>query len=1182
MYLSKLEIFGFKSFAQKMNLTFDEGLTAIVGPNGCGKTNVVDAIRWALGEQRPTTLRSDKMEDVIFNGTKSRKPLNVAEVSITIENTKGILPTEYSEVTITRRVFRSGESEYYLNKTLCRLKDIRDLFMDTGMGSDAYSVIELKMVESILSDNSDERRRLFEESAGVTKYKYRRKEAARRLDVVRQDLMRVNDIIRGVEKAVNSLERQAQKAEKYNELVKQLQEMEIELLNREYSSVVLKIDPLAQQLTVAVDEKNRLEVEVKQEEALLDVLRQESEELERQLAVTQEDLVSRQSAIHELEQHRATTQERKRSLVSNIERFEREKIELSQQRVELEKKQTELVQSLGLLQAKISSAEGIYVQKKNQLDEFEIQLNSKRTELKANQDQVIALMRELAELRNHENQAKARVENIRGRVGYTKEENATYRQDIEKNAGLIARLTAENKQLRLAFAEAEVRTHQMEDYKQHLQDEIEKLRRQDHEVLGDVERKQARIDFLKGLVESFDGYSEGAKYLITSNEWSAKIQTTVGEAVQTEPQYRIAIETALGESAGYVVVENVQEAYAAIDFLKKNKKGKATFICLDRLPSISNHRVSVQNAGAIGWASKMVQFNSNHERLFNFLFDETLLVNDVDSALTVVKDYPNIRCITLDGEIVTGKGVVRGGSVRQDEGGHISKKSQLEEFTADVRKLRENHERIERDLKNKSEELETVNLKKLTDEARTIEQQKTSVEIRIAQLEFEKKRAQDNIERNETETNKLAQEIELLNTELQTLAPSMTELEHKQAEAEQQVGAATSEVDTMEALWNEYSSVANKANLAVIGLQSEERSIVQAKDYAASTMQSISTTFDQRTEEIFKAKEDSTSLDADLEAIAVSLKEAHKEYNVVMEQKKSFDQDFNVKRSHIHEIEMKLKDERLLQDGSLKAAHDLEIKIQELSMKAENLKLRAKEDFDFDIVPKEFEDADQYNFAVVREEAHKLKDKVHALGAVNFAAFDEYKSEKERLDFMSAQRNDLEQSEKTVMETIDEINMTAQKQFLETFELIRENFIMTFKGLFDEGDECDLRLDETQTDPLEAKIEIIAKPRGKRPTSIDLLSGGEKTLTAIALLFAIYLVKPSPFCILDEVDAPLDDTNIDRFARILRKFSNNTQFIIVTHNKRTMEATNAMYGVTMEEEGISKLVSVRFNEVQSN
>jgi chromosome segregation protein len=1085
-------------------------------------------------------------------------------------------------VTITRRVFRSGESEYYLNKTLCRLKDIRDLFMDTGMGSDAYSVIELKMVESILSDNSDERRRLFEESAGVTKYKYRRKEAFRRLDVVRQDLTRVNDIIRGVEKAVNSLERQAQKAEKYNEVVKQLQTLELDLLVRDFSSVVLKIEPLTQQLSVAVNEKNRLEVEVRQEETLLDVLRQESEELERQLTATQEDLSTRQTAIHELEQNCATSEERRRSLLENIERYNREKIELSQQRVELEKKQAELMLLLEQLQAKIYTAEEAYHLKKTQLDEFEKQLNAKQAELKTNQEQVIALMHELAELRNRENQVKARMENIRGRVSYTAEENTEYRRDIEKNSGLIAALSAENKQLRLAFAEAEVRTHKMEDYKQKLQDEIEQLRRQDHEIMGDVERKQARIDFLKGLVESFDGYSEGAKYLITSNEWSTKIQTTVGEAVQTEPQYRIAIETALGEAAGFVVVDNVQEAYVAIDFLKKNNKGKATFICLDRLPSISNHRLPIQSAGVVGWASSLVKFDNHHERLFNFLFDETLLVSDVPAALKIVNDYPNVRCITLEGEIVTGKGVVRGGSVRQDEGGHISKKSQLEEFTADVRKLRDRHEHVTHDLQKKIEDLEHVNMKKLAEEARGIEQQKTTLEIRIAQIEFEKKRAQDNIERNDTEAEKLGQEIDFLDKEIQSLTPFVSALERRQAEAEQQVGAAMSEVETMDVLWNEYSGVAHEANLMVLALKSEERSILHEKEYTAGTVQTVSSTFDQRNEEIFKAKEDIGTIDADLQAIDVTLREARQEYEGVLERKKTVDQDFSARRNQIHEIELKLKDERLKQEGSLKSAHDLEIKIQELTMKSENLKVRAKEDFDIDIQPQEFPDADQYDFSAAREEARTLKEKVHALGAVNFAAFDEYKSEKERLDFIAAQRDDLEQSEKTVLETINEINTTAQKQFLQTFELIRENFITTFKSLFDEGDECDLRLDGEELDPLEARIEIIAKPRGKRPTSIDLLSGGEKTLTAIALLFAIYLVKPSPFCILDEVDAPLDDSNIDRFVRILRKFSDNTQFVVVTHNKRSMEATNAMYGVTMEEEGISKLVSVRFNEVEKN
>ncbi|MBF8248635.1 MAG: chromosome segregation protein SMC, partial [Bacteroidetes bacterium] len=671
MYLSKLEIFGFKSFAQKVSLTFDSGMTAIVGPNGCGKTNVVDAIRWALGEQRPTTLRSDKMEDVIFNGTKSRKPLSIAEVSITIENTKGILPTEFSEVTITRRVYRSGEGEYFLNKTSCRLKDIRDLFMDTGMGSDAYSVIELKMVESILSDSSDERRRLFEESAGVTKYKHRRKEAHRRLESVRVDLTRVNDIVREVQKAVSSLERQAQKAEKYNDFVKRLSGLEIDLLTREYSSVLTKIAPLKEQLSLTVTEKNRIEVEVKQEEALLEVLRKEMEELEDKLTAAQSDLSSQQSRIHEIEQQLATSKERRRALLSNIERFDGEKVELQSQQEELKRKQIGYTGMLENARKQVAAAEMVFVQKKTDLDEFEKQLNIKKAELKSHQESIISLLHEISDLRHRESTAKARVENIRGRIGHISEENANYRQDIETNEELIAKFTAEDRDLRRKHAEAEVRVHQMEDYKEELQKAIEAMRHRDIELRGEIERKQSRIDFLKSLVESFDGYSEGARYLITSNEWGDKIQTAVGDAVTADPTYRVAVETALGDAAGYVVVDDVEEAYAAMDFLKKNQKGKATFICLNRIPTTPNHRPPVQHPGVIGWVKDVVSFDERYQKLFSFLFDETLIVRDVAAASFIVTREQNLRCVTVDGEIVTGKGVVRGGSLRQDEGGHI-------------------------------------------------------------------------------------------------------------------------------------------------------------------------------------------------------------------------------------------------------------------------------------------------------------------------------------------------------------------------------------------------------------------------------------------------------------------------------------------------------------------------------
>jgi chromosome segregation protein len=1177
MYLSKLEVFGFKSFAQKINLTFDAGLTAIVGPNGCGKTNVVDAIRWALGEQRPTMLRSDKMEDVIFNGTKNRKPLSIAEVSLTIENTKGILPSEYTEVVVTRRVYRSGESEYYLNKALCRLKDIRDLFMDTGMGSDAYSVIELKMVETILSDSADERRRLFEEAASVTKYKHRRKEAYRRLETVQHDLTRVNDIVREVQKAVNSLERQAHKAERYNEHAKNVHLLETGLLAREYASVVTKTSPLQEQLNLAVTEKSKIHIELSQEETLLEVLRAEMDELEDRMSEIQAAYSEQQVKVHQSERSLATSNERRRSLAVNIERYEKEKIQLRLQEEELGRRQEELGVKLGAVRVKSTAAEETYLKKKEDLDKFEQQLNEKKAEMKTHQDRVIALLHEVSEVRNREGQAKARTENLRGRIDYTAEENQLSTDEIAKNSELVLHLTTEDRELRRKHAEAEVRVHQKEERKIELQKELESLRDRDFEMRSVIDRKQAKMDFLKGLVENYDGYSEGARYLITSGDWKSIIETTVGEAATVDPRYRIAIESALGDTSGYVIVASIDQAYGAIQYLKKNQKGKATFICLDRLPRLMDHRPLFNDPGVIGWAGGLIHSEDRFRDVYRVLLDDTLVVADVDVARQLVGRDKGIRCVTLEGEIVTNKGVLRGGSVRQDEGGHIGGRSQLDEMAEEIRGLQRQRERLVKEVEGRTDEMNSIDVKQLLEEAKAFEQEMTTVEIRIAQLEFEKKRAIEIIERNHGEVQKLQQEIELLTAELNSLGPAIEQLEKEKTEAERLTGAAASELETMEALWNEYSRLANEANVEVLSLKGEERSVQQDIDHAASTLQSVVATFDQRTTDIASAREEIEHLTTEMADTEQALESARLELTSLNDKKKGMEKEVGTKRAQVHEIDLKLKDERLRHEGSLKAAHDLEIKIQELTMKAENLKVRAKEEFDLELELQTFEDNETFDFHAAREEVRMLKEKIRALGPVNFAAFDEYKSEKERLDFVNAQKKDLVESEQTLMATIEEINTTAQRQFIDTFSKIRENFITTFKGLFDEGDECDLRL-EADVDPLEAKIEIIAKPRGKRPTSIDLLSGGEKTLTAIALLFAIYLVKPSPFCILDEVDAPLDDSNIDRFTRILRKFSDNTQFIVVTHNKRTMEATNAMYGVTMEEEGVSKLVSVRFNE----
>jgi len=1177
MYLSKIEILGFKSFAHKVNLTFDAGITAIVGPNGCGKTNVVDAIRWALGEQRPTTLRSDKMEDVIFNGTKGRKPLSMAEVSLTIENTKGILPTEYSEVTIMRRVYRSGESEYYLNKTLCRLKDIRDLFMDTGMGSDAYSVIELKMVETILSDKADERRRLFEEAAGVTKYKHRRKEAYRRLESVQADLTRVSDIVREVQKAVNSLERQAQKAERYNAMAKQLHELEIALLVREYSGILEKIDPLKQELSVAVDERNRIDVELRQEEALLDVLRNEMEELEEKSSDAQSALSRQVDHLHQLEQSLATARERQKALAANIERFERERVELTAQREAKERSLVEFGSQWEEAVARTRDAEEISARKQEELAAMDRLVSEKKQEVRAHQDRVIALLHEISELRQRENQARARSDNLKGRIEFISEENTVLEEEIRRNTEQVTILSAEDRELRRKFAEAEVRVHELEDMKNRKLAEIEVLRERDFELRSALDRKRAKVDLLKGLVESHDGVSEGAGVLFGDPAWRDRLETTVGDALSTDPRFRVAVEAALGDAAGYIIVGESATAYEAIEHLKRGQKGKATFLCLDRLPHTVKEAAPVREEGVEGWAWELVRTDERHLPVFRALLDATLIVRTLEVARRVGPRYDGVRCVTLDGEVVSARGIVRGGSARSDEGSTIGRKTQIAELESECAELEAQRARLQADLERLQREVAETDVARLKEDARELEQQTTTVEVRIAQLEFEKKRARETVDRGVLETERLQTEIATLGRELREMGPALKNLEEKKAEAERLSGDASKDLETLESRWAECARVAHDANLDALTRANEQKSLEQEIEHTKTTVRTLEETYEQRGREITSARGELDGLGTTVAETEGGLKQARESVKQLKEQKQEVDKEYAAKRAQVHEIELKLKDERLRHEGSLKAAHDLEFKIQELTMKAEGLRTRAKEEFEMDLQPQVFNDADTFDVASAREEVRTLKEKLRSLGPVNFAAFDEYKSEKERLDFVNAQKKDLEESEQTLIATIEEINTTAQRKFLETFELIRENFIATFKGLFDQGDECDLRLEEG-VDPLEARIEITAKPRGKRPTSIDLLSGGEKTLTAIALLFAIYLVKPSPFCILDEVDAPLDDSNIDRFTRILRKFSTDTQFIVVTHNKRTMESANALYGVTMEEEGVSKLVSVRFDQ----
>jgi chromosome segregation protein len=1177
MYLSRLEIQGFKSFAQRVSLRFDSGISAIVGPNGCGKTNIVDAIRWVLGEQRYSALRSEKMEDVIFNGTKARKALGMAEASLVIENTKGILPSEYTQVTIGRRIYRSGESEYLLNGVTCRLKDILDLFMDTGMGADAYSVIELKMIEVILSDRTDERRRLFEEAAGVTKYKHRRKAAYRKLEAVQADLVRVNDLVSEVQKAVNTLERQARRAEQFNEVKERHRAMEIDLLEREFVQVHLRLEPLLEKKRSLHEERSVTDEDLSLVEGRLEELRTALLTSEKELAEAQRDVSLQREEVHRIDEKNLVAAEQVKAARALLVRLEREDEGLAsdRERQEATREQCQLeLTNLAVREAGITEDIAL---REEELRDATRQVEAKKAEVRELNESLLAAVQRTAEQQAEYDRRRVRREAIQKNVEEVDADNAAYAADLVRLAESFASLTEEDRQLRRAFAEAEVRYYDAEQQKGAKREQAEQLQRNEAELRAENDLIAARIEFLQGLIESREGMPESVRFLGATDQWVSRSALTVADAVHADEEYRVAIEAALGDAGGLVVVDRAEDANRGVALLREQGKGKATFVCLDRLPLISRRYQKPDLPGVRGWALDIAHFDAELAPLFGFLLDRVLVVDSTETAQRVAREHSGIRCVTLEGEIATTVGVLRGGSRRREEGGAIGKQHQIEELRGQAADLGTRIAAVAAERTSVLAEHDAIDLKSFQDAVKGIEKEMHAIEMRIAQVAFEKKRAEESIAASEEQKTRLVQEIAAVNAELEQGEPALAGVRSEQDDVDRRLQDARKSLDDLESELARRTKIVQDLGLELVHVRNDAQAATGNLSRASTALTTIAETLEKHRNDAEQTHATIATVDASTAGNRRELERLHQELALREKHKTEVEETSSRHREEIHAAELRIRDQRRVHDDALRVLHDVELKIAELQARSEHLSNRAKEEFEIVLELKTYPDSEFVDFAQLREEIQALKDKIKSLGNINFAAFEEYTAEKQRLEFMVGQRQDLIEAEKTLLATIEEINTTAQKKFLDTFDQIRTNFIETFKSLFDPGDECDLRLEEG-VDPLEARIEIVAKPRGKRPTSIDLLSGGEKTLTATALLFAIYLVKPSPFCILDEVDAPLDDANVDRFTRIIRKFSVNTQFIVVTHNKRTMEAANAMYGVTMEEEGVSKLVTVRFNQ----
>ncbi len=1135
-------------------------------------SNVIDAIRWAIGEQKASVLRSDKMEEVIFNGAGKRRPLGMAEVSLTIENTKGILPTEYSEVVITRRLFRNGDSEYLLNKTQCRLRDIVDLFMDTGMGANAYSVIELKMIETILSDRADERRRLFEEAAGVTKYKARRREALRKLDSTQADLLRVNDIVKEVAKKVAALERQAKKAEEYTTLDAERKRVEIEVLEREYAATKSRIAPLEERLAEAKSKRTELDTVLAQEETILQELEREQGEIEAALIEAQKDLNAVTERIATVEQRQAVSAERRRSLNTIIENSTRDIKEAEGGIEVLMKERAEVEGLIERLSEQNRIAEAEYEAIRSEVMLNEAALSGRRTEAKRSQDRVIEAINRLAALRGEEERTRARIEVIRQRLDEFDEQDEEARLELEQVEEVLAGLSDQLNHATAALDEAQRQFEEGQAEKGRLRTEVDDLRTQTIELHNGINSRKSKVEFLNGLVDQ----DESVRFLVQQPDWTPVERITVAESISTDEQFRTAIAAALGNAGRFLIVPSAADALRGVQSLQSNRKGKATFVCLDRIPPTAPRPLPA-GVQAIGWAADLCVSSPAFGHLRHHLLGGTLVVETLEQAFAASAHSMVEQVVTLEGVLIRNGGLIRGGGRTADEGVTIGKREQIERLEKEVAKLTKQLEALTKTIAEKTEQHNAINLGTLSNAIREAQQRVGNLEKQRGQAEYEQESANDLLEQHDQDRTRAHEEIQRLEGVLQGTEPRRKELTEEHATAEKRARELNAELERMELGFAEQSRQMNEKQVLLAGLRGDQRSARAELERMARDRENAERTIQRRRQEEERAQEELVQLEGQLEEFVAQLESFRAELAEAQAKQEEVVQRQAAKREEIARHGETLREERRDYERSVEQMHEIELKLGELKLKAESLLQRGREELEIELALKEFGE-EGTTMGDLRELLRQIKGRLKMMGSVNLLAYDEWREENERYQFLQGQLDDLKQAEDSLMKTIAEINETAQRKFIETFEQIRSNFQDIFRTLFLEGDEADLKI--ADGDPLEAQIEIIAKPRGKRPHSIDLLSGGEKTLTAIALLFSIYLVKPSPFCILDEVDAPLDDANIDRFVQLIKRFDNETQFIIVTHNKRTMGAADTMYGVTQEEDGVSKIVSVRFTETK--
>jgi chromosome segregation protein len=1178
MQLTQLEIKGFKSFGDKITINFNEGVTAIVGPNGCGKSNVVDAIRWVLGEQSTRMLRSEKMDNVIFNGTKSRKPANLAEVSLTFDNTKNILPTDYSQVTLTRKLYRSGDSEYRLNDVQCRLKDITDLFLDTGIGSDSYAIIELRMIEEIISNKEGSRRNLFEEASGISKYKLRKKQTFNKLKDTEADLERVEDLLFEIQKNLKMLENQAKKTERYYRIKEEYKVLSVKLASFKIAAFGTSLNKIEEQELRQREEKSGIVTQMDSLEAGLQQQKLDSLTREKNLSVQQKatnDFVGKIRAYEsekKIKNEQLKFQQDKETRLS--EELERDRNQLNHvlyniKRLSEEKAQED--ESLQTIAAKVADL-------KLTVDELRLQQSSARNELN--------------ELTTTNNSLQNQAYKAEKDIDILQIQEQALEQESQRNMEDATNKKVELSHFNEVVAELQNRAETLEKEYQ-LEVELEnKLQEQITGIDGKLntvketiitesrklDAKQNEYNLTKSLVDNLEGFPESIRFLKGNTEW-AKNAPLFSDVLFCKEQYRVAIENYLEPLMNHYVVETYDEAVKAINLLSNSSRGRAQFFILSNYSDEVNALPFGDDTGGTRIpALNVVEVEKKYQPLVSHLLKNVYLIND-EAELNNNGLTESLVLIAQSGKFNKSKYTMAGGSVGLFEGKRIGRAKNLENLAKEIKTLDVNLF----ELKTQSNDLQTkyAGLKASGKSAELNQKQAelNQLNTELITVKTRQEQYETFIENSLNRKDDIAKKISGIKEEMANLQPLLVELkERKQIQNDMLIDKQTAFNELNEMVSVE-SNAYNQENIRFHQQQNKVSGLAKDLDYRFTQQENLETRITQNNAELEKVKIAIQENLQQSDSSDDSLLEMYNQKEDLEKATQEAEQEYYTLRGKITETEDAITALRRKKDQAEVIENELKDERNNLRIELNALKERLSVEFNIDI-----NDLPENEIAVgedeqdLRVKTDKLKNQLDDFGAINPMAVEAYNEMNERYEFIQNQKKDLGEAKASLLATIQEIDDTAKEKFMLAFTLVRENFIKVFRSLFNEEDSCDLILTDPQR-PLESDIDIIAKPKGKRPLSINQLSGGEKTLTATAILFSLYLLKPAPFCIFDEVDAPLDDTNIDKFNNIIRKFSQESQFIIVSHNKRTIASTDVIYGVTMVEQGISRVVPVDIREL---